>query len=114
MDEQNKDCGCNTPHNHDDECGCGCGHDHEHGHEVELLRLVLDDETEMDCYVLGVYEVKGKNYIALLPTEEEQVLLYEYNETEDGIELINIEDDAVFEEVARAFEEAELNEEEGD
>ena len=117
LNNQNKECGCGNHdehmHEHHHE-GCGCGHDHEHEHgpEVEVLRLILDDETEVECYVLGVYEVKEKNYIALLPVEDDRVLLYEYIETEEGPQLLNIEDDEVFEAVARAFEEAELADDE--
>ena len=81
------------------ECGCGCGHDHDHVHEemeMETLTLTLDDDTELECGVLGVFAVEGiegKEFIALLPLEDETVLLYEYKEDEEGIELLNIESD---------------------
>ena len=65
-----------------DTCGCGCGHDHDdHVHEemeMETLTLTLDDDTEMECGILGVFAVDGiadKEYIALLPLEDETVLL---------------------------------------
>ena len=78
-----------------DTCGCGCGHDHDdHVHE------------EMECGILGVFAVDGiadKEYIALLPLEDETVLLYEYKENEDGIELLNIESDDDFEKVSNTF-----------
>mgnify|MGYP001123789316 FL=1 len=61
-----------------DTCGCGCGHDHDdHVHEemeMETLTLTLDDDTEMECGILGVFAVDGiadKEYIALLPLEDE-------------------------------------------
>ena len=69
-----------------EKCGCGCGHDHEHEEDVmdlETMFLTLDDDTEMECGILGVFEVEGlegKEYIALLPLEDETVLLYEYKE----------------------------------
>ena len=91
------------------ECGCGCGHDHDHVHEemeMETLTLTLDDDTELECGILGVFEVEeldGKEYIALLPLEDETVLLYEYSEYEEGIELTNIESDEEFEKVSNAF-----------
>lgn len=44
-----------------------------------------------------------KEYIALLPLEDETVLLYEYKENEDGIELLNIESDDDFEKVSNTF-----------
>lgn len=54
-----------------EKCGCGCGHDHEHEEDVmdlETMFLTLDDDTEMECGILGVFEVEGlegKEYIAL-------------------------------------------------
>lgn len=93
-----------------DTCGCGCGHDHDdHVHEemeMETLTLTLDDDTEMECGILGVFAVDGiadKEYIALLPLEDETFLLYEYKENEDGIELLNIESDDDFEKVSNTF-----------
>lgn len=92
-----------------DTCGCGCGHDHDHVEEemeMETLTLTLDDDTEMECGILGVFSVDGieeKEYIALLPMEDETVLLYEYKEDEEGIELLNIESDDDFEKVSNAF-----------
>ena len=94
-------CGCG--------CGCGCGHDHEHEEDVmdlETMFLTLDDDTEMECGILGVFEVEGlegKEYIALLPLEDETVLLYEYKEVGDEIELNVIEDDDEFDKVSNAF-----------
>lgn len=90
-------------------CGCGCGHDHEHEEDVmdlETMFLTLDDDTEMECGILGVFEVEGlegKEYIALLPLEDETVLLYEYKEVGDEIELNVIEDDDEFDKVSNAF-----------
>ena len=92
-----------------EKCGCGCGHDHEHEEDVmdlETMFLTLDDDTEMECGILGVVEVEGlegKEYIALLPLEDETVLLYEYKEVGDEIELNVIEDDDEFDKVSNAF-----------
>ena len=94
------------------DCGCGCGHDHEHDHaheemEMETMFLTLDDDTEMECGILGIFAVEGiadKEFIALLPLEDETVLLYEYKEIdEDEVELNVIEDDAEFDKVSEAF-----------
>lgn len=97
---------------------CGCGHDHDHLEEeleMETLTLTLDDDTELECGILGVFSVdglEGKEYIALLPLEDETVLLYEYKENEDGIELLNIESDEDFDLVSNAFGELFDDEEE--
>lgn len=90
-------------------CGCGCGHDHDHEEDVmdlETMFLTLDDDTEMECGILGVFEVEGiegKEFIALLPLEDETVLLYEYKENGEEIELNVIEDDDEFDAVSNAF-----------
>ena len=92
-----------------EKCGCGCGHDHEHEEDemdLETMFLTLDDDTQMECGILGVFEVEGlegKEYIALLPLEDETVLLYEYKEVGDEIELNVIEDDDEFDKVSNAF-----------
>lgn len=93
-------------HNHSD--GCGCGHDHEFEHDS--ITLSLDDGTELNCIVIDIFSVDGKDYIALQPEEGEEdddnVFLYRYIQEEDGEpQLLNIEDDDEFEAVADAFEE---------
>lgn len=101
-----------------DTCGCGCGHDHDHLEEeleMDTLTLTLDDDSELECGILGVFSVdglEGKEYIALLPLEDETVLLYEYKEDENGIELLNIESDEDFDKVSNAFSELFDDEEE--
>lgn len=93
-DMMNEDCGC----------GCGCGHDdHDHEHEEEIMHLTLDDGTELDCVVIGVFEVEDKEYIALMPVGEEDAFLYEYKEIEDEFELLAIEDEDEFNAVSDAF-----------
>lgn len=88
---------------------CGCGHDHDHEEmELETMFLTLDDDTEMECGILGVFAVEGiegKEFIALMPLEDETVLLYEYKEIGEEIELNVIEEDAMFDKVSAAFNE---------
>ena len=94
-------------------CGCGCGHDHDHdmeelNEELDTITLTLDDDTELQCSILGVFDVEGiedKEYIALLPEDDETVLIYKYKELEnDEIELLTIEDDDEFDKVSAAFD----------
>ena len=80
--------------------------------EQELtVTLTLDDDTEVECVVLTVFNAGEHEYIALLPmegadSEEGEVYLYRYSETEDGTpNLDNIEDDDEYEIVAEAFDE---------
>ena len=73
--------------------------------------LTLDDDTEVECVVLTIFNAGEHEYIALLPmegadSEEGEVYLYRYSETEDGTpNLDNIEDDDEYEIVAEAFDE---------
>lgn len=73
------------------------------------ITLTLEDDSEMDCEVLGIFPVGDKEYIALLPEgagEDGEVIIYRFTELEnDEIQLDNIEDDAEFELVGEAFDE---------
>ena len=92
-------------------CGDNCACDHEndqHGDEMELetMFLSLDDDSEMECGILGVFSVEGiegKEFIALLPLEDETVLLYEYKEVGEEVELDVIEEDELFDKVSATF-----------
>lgn len=86
--------------------------------EEMTVTLTLDDNTELECVVLTIFEAGGRDYIALLPTEGEdadtgEVYLYRYSETDGQPELDNIEDDDEYEIVADAFDEL-LDDEEFD
>ena len=72
---------------------------------METMTLTLEDDTELVCGIIGVFEVDGVEYIALLPEEDDTVLIYQYNEKGDDIELALIEDDDVFDKVSNAFNE---------
>ena len=76
------------------------------------VTLTLDDDTVVECAVLTVFPAGGKEYIALLPLDENgenqsgDVYLYRYIENESGEpELENIEDDDEYEIAADAFDE---------
>ncbi|WP_251389485.1 DUF1292 domain-containing protein [Mediterraneibacter agrestimuris] len=80
---------------------------------MDTVTLLLDNDESVECAILCILPVQGKDYIALLPlddegdTEEEsRVFLYRYIEHEDGEpELENIEDDEEFDVVADAYDE---------
>lgn len=79
--------------------------------EEMTVTLTLDDDTEVECVVLTIFTAGERDYIALLPMEGEdsedgEVYLYRYSETEDGTPVLdNIEDDDEYEIVADAFDE---------
>ena len=80
--------------------------------EYMTVELTLDNDEVIECAILTLFEAAEKEYIALLPlnedgnTEEGDVYLYRYVETADGEpELENIEDDEEYEIAADAFDE---------
>ena len=95
-------------HIHGDGCDCGCNHEED---DELIITLELDDGTELECTVITIIEVEGRDYIAVLPTsgpqfEEGEVFLYRYSETEDEEPVIdNIETDDEWEAVSDAFDE---------
>lgn len=101
MSEHNHDCNCN----HDD-CNCGC-----HNDEAVTVTLTLDNDEVVECAVLTIYEADEREYIALLPLNEDgenedgDVFIYRYKEVDGEPTLENIEDDDEYEVAADAFDE---------
>ena len=83
--------------------------------EEMTVELKLDDGTVTNCAVITILTVEGKDYIVLLPLNEEgenedgEVWFYGYSENPDDPneepELIYIDDDDEFEKVTDAFDE---------
>lgn len=88
-----------------EKCGCGCGCDED----FEIMTLEFEDGNEVECEVMGVFDVDGKEYIALFATDgSDEVYLYGYKELDDDendCELIDIENDEEYERVCAVFEE---------
>lgn len=74
--------------------------------EPEYITLEFDDGAEIECEIMGIFDVDGKEYIALIPDDDtDDVYLYGYKEISDEeFELIDIEDDDEFEKVAEEFD----------
>lgn len=100
MDKKHE--GCCGGHHHDHEGGC-CGHHHGEEEEIITLNLELDNGESVECEVVGTFEVDEKEYIALLPENDDRVLLYVYREEGDDVVLENIEDEEEFEKVSDVF-----------
>ena len=64
--------------------------------EEMTVTLTLEDDSELECTVLTIFEAAGREYIALLPTTGE-------DDDEPGIE--DIEDDEEFQIASDAFDE---------
>lgn len=95
---------------HHDHC---CGHEHCDCQEETLtVTLTLDNDEELECAVLTLFEAGEHEYIALLPLDEAgenedgDVFIYRYCESENGEpDLSNIESDEEYEIAAEAFDE---------
>lgn len=79
--------------------GCSCG-------ETNTITIEFDDDTSVECEILGTFEADGKEYIALLKQDEsEEILIYGFKEHEDDVELIDIEDEEEFQKAADVLDE---------
>ena len=86
-----------------------------------MVTITLEDDTELDCEIVVIFEADGQDYIALLPVDDEGngieemgVLLYRYFETSDGTPVLdNIESEEEATYVSEVFEEL-LEDEMGD
>lgn len=74
--------------------------------EEEYITLEFDDDSAVDCVVLGVFEANGKEYIALEPQDDTtDVYIYGYKAvSDDEFELIDIEDEDEFDAAAAEFD----------
>ncbi len=94
-DDDCDSCGCGS--------GCSCG-----GHDRETVFITVDDNENLECEILGVLPVTvdgvTRDYIALLPLEDDAVLVYRYQENGDEVSLDNIESDTEFDTVVSAFD----------
>ena len=88
------------------------GNDYLEDDEDLFVTLTLEDDTEVDCQVLTIFEVEGQDYIVVMPTEdvesdseEGEVYIYRYFEDEEGNPgLENIETEEEFEMVSEVFD----------
>ena len=79
----------------------------------DTMTLDLDDGGKLECIVLNVFPVNNREYIALLPMNDEghveedaQIFLYRFEELgDDDVNIETIEDDDEFELVSDYFDE---------
>lgn len=79
--------------------------------ESLTVTLTLENDEELECAVLTIFEADGREYIALLPLDENgdnddgQVYLYRFIDNGENEEpgLENIIEDEEFERVSEAF-----------
>ena len=81
--------------------------------EMDMITLSMEDGSEVPCLVLGIVEVEGQDYIALLPADEEMLargegegFIFRYFEGEDGAPILEgIKDDEEFAMVSAVLDE---------
>lgn len=120
--EENKNCGCGCSCGEEEntlghgcgcedeasECGCGCGDEMEES----IIYVTFDDEddTEVACSVLDIFECNGREYIAIAPKaevdgeDEAEVYFYRYSEDGEEVKLDDIETDEEWNDVAELFD----------
>ncbi len=88
-------------------CG-GCSTD---ANQHSTITLTMEDDTEVECAILTIFPVDGKEYIALLPLDEDgqnhdgEVYLYAFAHTAEGAPMLsNIENDEEYNKAAIAFD----------
>lgn len=74
--------------------------------EAEYITLQFENDEEVECEILGVFDFEDKEYMALLPDDgTDDIYIYGYKEISDEeFDLIDIEDDDEFERVVEEFE----------
>ncbi|MBO5513343.1 MAG: DUF1292 domain-containing protein [Mogibacterium sp.] len=82
--------------------------------EEDIITLEFDDDSAVDCYIMGTFEVGGKEYIALAPEDgTDDVYIYGYKQIgEDEFELLDIESEEEFDAAAAEFDAIMAEEEE--
>lgn len=78
------------------------------GKDEPTIVLTLEDDSELECACLTVFDVNDKEYIALFPltdNEDGDILLYRYHEnSDDDWDVEYIEDDEEYEIVCDFFD----------
>lgn len=79
--------------------------------EERTVTLTLDNDLEVQCEVIDIFDVEDKTYMALIPVEtvgdieDDEIFIYRYIPSDnDELQLENIESDEEYEAVADAFE----------
>lgn len=76
--------------------------------EELFVTITLEDDSEIECEVLTIFEVEEQDYIALLydnGEEDGEIFIYRYFEDEDGEPgLDNIETQEEFDMVSEVFD----------
>ena len=71
----------------------------------DQIILTLEDNSEMVCDVIGIFDYEGREYICLLPVEDPDgdFILYRYSEDAEGEPVLDDMDDDEFDAVSEYF-----------
>lgn len=88
-------------HVHDE----NCNHDHDHEAEEYVLTLTDDEGNDVEMVLVETFDVGEKLYALLLErgNPEADGYIMRLDEEEDGFELQNIEDEAEWAAVEKAY-----------
>ena len=80
----------------------------DNNEEIEVLTLIDEDGKDVDFEYIGTVNFKGKEYYALIPLEDndagEYVILRAEDAGDGDIDLVPIDDDEEYENVADLVE----------
>jgi uncharacterized protein YrzB (UPF0473 family) len=83
------------------------------GEEAEIITLLDEDDNEIQFELIGGYTDRGVQYFALIPVGSadedggfDEYIILKSVKSEDGEELVEIDDDAEFERIAAIFDDA--------
>ena len=92
-------------------CSSNCSSNLTQGNTPNTITLTMEDDTEVACAILTVFPLDKKEYIALLPLDDQgknndgEVFLYAFSKTEQGDPILaNIEDDDEYKAATEAFD----------
>lgn len=92
-------------------CSSNCSSNLTQGNTPNTITLTMEDDTEVACAILTVFPLDKKEYIALLPLDDQgknndgEVFLYAFSKTEQGDPILaNIEDDDEYTAATEAFD----------
>ncbi len=98
-----KDHECCGGHHNDPNHECGCGHNHDENNH-DFITITLEDGKDVECAILGTFDVEDKEYMALLPIESDEVLVFSYEITEEQELILDpILDEDEFNKVSNEF-----------
>ncbi len=93
-------------------CSSNCGSTQENNEMPGTITLTLDDNSEIECAIITVFSANEKQYIALLPLDENgqnldgEVFLFTFALAPDGSPILaNIESDEEYAAAGQAFNE---------